>query len=229
MSIPKRVIIEYEDGSTKGIEFDKLTSTMQLAISRMEDGSPLSPDASSSNYILMQWKDGWKEVVTVRGGFIDLIRYYVIERIEHRGRMVIDTGLEYPLLLIIKRVPQDLESVIVMSDNFNKYYRLGAEIETSEGIFEAGGKREYTKYDKMDTRCDQVFKTDAEAVKTLLTSLRNELDKKCISAKNLLAEDQDKKILKYTDIALSMGIRGRESQKDVCGFIDMLLNRLVSS
>jgi hypothetical protein len=116
-----------------------------------------------------------------------------------------------------------------MSDSFEKYYILGGEKENWEGIFKTGGKREYTKYDKADISYTQLLEKNAEAMETLLISLRSELNKRGISIEELLVVDQDKKIQEYDDIARSMGVFGREGQKDVRGFIDMLLNRLISS
>ncbi len=63
---------------------------------------------SAKQYLLMKWRDGWQEVGGIDRDTAELLRYYVIERIEDRGRLSLDVGADYPELFVIERTPRDL-------------------------------------------------------------------------------------------------------------------------
>jgi hypothetical protein len=221
-SIPKRLVVEYEDGSTKRIDFSKLSRPSQLEISRAGSCSP-------EKYLLLGWKDGWREVVAIKGDSIELLRYHVRRRIEDQGRLSFEVGTSYPQLFIINRMPRDLNSLLIVENNCAKYYELESEVETWEGIFEAGGKKEYIKYDKTDPRYPQGFREGAPILAGLMNSLKLQLDEKGLGAEELLAKEQSTKIKEYEEIAFKMGIRGKEMQQDVYGFIELMVTRLAAS
>jgi hypothetical protein len=227
MSILKRLIVEYEDSSTREIDFKKLGRAFQREICRV--GVCSAPaDAFSESYLLMHWKDGWKEVVAIDGDYSDLMRYYVIQRIEERGRLALEVGASYPQLFIIKRMPRDIDSLLIVGCDYVKYYELESEVETSDGIFELGGKREYVKYDKTDIKYPHESSDESKVLAELVNSLKHELDKKGLTAAGLLAKDQNTRIKEYKDIAQDIGIRGRELQNDVYGFIELIMRRLAT-
>ncbi len=228
MIISKRVVVEYEDGSTKAIDFDKLSRSSQLEISRAVDGSP-SLAMDSEKYLLLGWKDGWHEVVAINGDSIELLRYHVIRRIEDQGRLSLEVGTSYPQLFIINRVPRDLNSLLILDNNSAKYYELDSEVETWEGIFEAGGKKEYVKYDKTELRYTQDCREGREILSELMNSVKQEIDKEKLGTEDLLAKDESIKTKEYEKIAQGMGIRGKETQQDVYGFIELLVTRLAAS
>lgn len=227
-SIPKRLVVEYEDGSTARIDFNKLSQSSQLEISRAGSHSS-SPIGYSEKYLLMEWRDGWREVVAVKGDSIELLRYYVIQRIEEQGRLSVEVGTSYPQLLIINRTPRDLNGLLVVGNERAKYYELESEVETWEGVFEAGGKKEYVKYDKTDEKYPQESREGATRLAGLMNSLELQLNEKGLSAEELLARDRTTKIKEYAEIALRMGIRGKEMQQDVYGFIELVVTRLAAS
>ena len=228
MSISKRVVVEYEDGSTKAIDFDKLSRSSQLEISRAVDGSP-SLAMDSEKYLLLGWRDGWHEVVAINGDSIELLRYHVIRRIDDQGRLSLEVGTSYPQLFIINRMPRDLNSLLILDNSSAKYYELDPEVETWEGIFEAGGKKEYIKYDRTDPRYPQEYMEGREILSELMNSVKREIDKEKLGTEDLLAKDKSIKTKEYEKIAQGMGIRGKETQQDVYGFIELLVTRLAAS
>lgn len=227
-SVPKRLVVEYEDGSTSKIDFNKLSRSSQLEISRAGSHSS-SPMGYSEKYLLLEWRDGWREVVAVKGDSIELLRYYVIRRIEEQGRLSVEVGTSYPQLLIINRTPRDLNGLLVVGNERAKYYELKSEVETWEGVFEAGGKKEYVKYDKTDEKYPQESREGATRLAGLMNSLELQLNEKGLSAEELLARDRSTKIEEYAEIASRMGIRGKEMQQDVYGFIELMVTRLAAS
>ena len=69
-------------------------------------------------YVLMKWKDGWQEVVAVEADATGFDKYYVIERIEHFGRLVIKRPEgEYPRLIVIDRAPREIENVVLLDED----------------------------------------------------------------------------------------------------------------
>lgn len=228
MNISKRVVVEYEDGSKKAIDFDNLSRSSQLEISRAVDGSP-SLAMNSEKYLLLGWRDGWHEIVAINGDSIELLRYHVIRRIEDQGRLSLEVGTSYPQLFIINRMPRDLNSLLILDNNSAKYYELDSEVETWEGIFEAGGKKEYIKYDRTDPRYPQESREGTEILSELMNSVKREIDKEKLGTEDLLAKDKSIKTKEYEKIAQGMGIRGKETQQDVYGFIELLVTRLAAS
>ena len=227
MGILKRLIIEYEDGSTRELDFNRLNDSVRREICRV--GVCSTPaNTYSERYLLIHWKDGWQEVVAIEGDDSELLRYYVIQRIEERGRLALEVGASYPQLFIIKRMPRDIDSLLIVGGDYAKYYEVESEVEISEGIFESGGKREYIKYNKTDTRYPHEPSDESKILNELVNSMKLELDKKGLTAAELLVKDQSTRIEEYKEIAQVMGIRGKELQSDVYGFIELLVRRLTA-
>ena len=126
-------------------------------------------------------------------------------------------------------MPRDLNSLLIVDNDGAKYYEMESEVETCEGFFEAGGKREYTKYDKTDPAYPQGFRQGDEVLAELLNSLKCELDKDGLRAEELLTKDEETKIIEYEQIARRMGTRGKERQRDVYGFMELIVTRLAAS
>jgi len=71
-----------------------------------------SSNGENSKHVLLEWKDGWKEVIMVPGDVVDLLRYYVITRPEDVGRLVIERNdPDYPELIVISRKPKEITRV----------------------------------------------------------------------------------------------------------------------
>jgi hypothetical protein len=112
---PKKVKVEYEDGSCLECEFSKLSQAGQKELADL--GLVLSPGgetAGKEKYVLLEWKDGWKEVFAVPPDVSDVRKYYVIRRMEEVGRLFLDRGEGYPELIEVLRKPQDVERMTLL-------------------------------------------------------------------------------------------------------------------
>jgi hypothetical protein len=226
LSTPKELIVNYEDGTQKTFDYHSLETDLQLRIAKL-GLSPLPQEIGSSrNYIILQWKDGWQEVIGSEKATVDLLRYFVIRRIEDRGRFAFEVGAEYPELLVIRRLPMDLKRVLIVSEGRVKSYDLGKEVARHEGTFEAGGKLEYVKYDKVEDKYPSEMSEGAENLDETIGALKEAMEKKGISASDVLEMNQSQRIEKYKEITEGMGIRGHQKQADVYGFIELLVKRI---
>lgn len=227
MSLPKRLVVEYDDGSIKQVRFDKLDKQTHIALSKLDLCAPPGGVSLSEHYVFMQWDDGWREVVGVDSDFVELLRYYVIERIEDRGRLSFDVHADYPQLFIIRRMPRNLSSLLIISNDAVKTYNLTSCVEGWEGTFEAGGKREYIKFDKTNSRYPQEVSEVSETLEEIMVSIKNELDRRGISPNELLGNNQSQQIEEYIQIARKIGIRGKEKREDVYGFMKLIVKKLI--
>ena len=228
MSIPKRLVVEYEDSSTKEVDFNKVDSQTRFKLAELGLCPPPDQMGSSKHYLILQWQDGWQEVLGVDKDSIELLRYYVIQRIEDRGRLSFEVGAEYPELYIVRRAPRGLNGLLIVSDGSVKLYGLESEVERWEGIFEAGGKKEYVKFDNTDSQYPQKCSEAPAALDRLADSLKGKLDSRDLSPQKLLAMDESRRIAEYKEIAREIGIRGSERQEDVYGFIELMVKRLAA-
>jgi hypothetical protein len=220
MNSPKRLIVEYEDGSEKVAEFGQLSDGTRLELSRL-GLCPPPPGKISDYYALMQWKDGWQEVVGISKRAADLLRYYTIERSEEIGRMALDVAEEYPLLLLVKRLPGRIDRIMLVGRMEVKGYALQQRRTAKEG-----GKVERIFYDSK-TPC---LTEDARGwMAGTEDQFRVELKKRSLTAEQLLSLDDPRKFEACFGIAAALGIRGMERQEDVYGFILRLAENLPAS
>ncbi|BBO85976.1 hypothetical protein DSCO28_65420 [Desulfosarcina ovata subsp. sediminis] len=106
-----RVIVEFEDGSTVGSDFEALPSQLQFELMRQPFSAQPSADPAKEKYLYLEWEDGWKEVLRVDPGCSAINRYYVISRIEEVGRLSLDKEDGYPELVEITRRPMSLKKI----------------------------------------------------------------------------------------------------------------------
>jgi len=223
MSMPKRIIIEYEDGSTKGVEFSKLSRQGWLELSKLRLCHPPSviPEPSK-NYILFRWKDGWKEVVGLDRRDVELLRYYTIERTEEVGRMALEVAEEYPVLLLIKRLPKEIKNVLILGTVGLKMYALEGKTRKREG-----GKIEHISYDSKDLNSTKEGNSNANKwVAEIIDSLKMELKNRGIASKDLLFTDESKRVEVYNEIARTLGIRSMKKKEDISGFMQLMIDRI---
>jgi hypothetical protein len=228
MSAPKRLRVEYEDGSTREIDFAKIDGSIVIQLAKLGLCPAPQEITSSKHYVILRWKDGWQEVIGVDHDTADLLRYYVIARIEDRARLSLEVGEYWPELFIIKRTPRDVTSILIVGNGGAKLYPLEEEMERWEGTFEAGGKKEYVKFDKINPRTPQACVEAPEELSQLAASLKGELARLNVPPQALLAMDTAKRIEIYGALARALGFRGHERQADVYGLIELLVKRLVS-
>lgn len=162
-------------------------------------------------YILMRWKDGWQEVVGVDSDALEFIRYYVIERVEYVGRLVVKRGEEdCPGLLIIDCSPMEIEKVMMIEDGDecnliqSSKYREGSRIEYHYDL-QKGGK---------------------DFIEDIKKGIRDFLSKKGLSSEVILSKPEKERIKEIEDIGKTLKIVGSKCQEDLIGFIQFLLNNL---
>lgn len=226
MSNPLQLVVLYDDGTQRTIDFSKISIEVRLELAELGLCPPSISIGTSKQYVLLEW-DGWKEVIGIDHESVELLRYYVIRRIEDRGRLSLNVGTEDPELYIIKRLPKELQRIVVTGSTGAKTYDLSSDIESWEGIFEAGGKIEFTKYDKTFPYSDQAQNDPENSVTRLLDALNRELAEVGLDPALLIASDERVRIEAYRQIATKMGIRGKVKQEDVYGFIDFLIRNKV--
>ncbi len=223
MSAPKRLLIEYEDGSTRAVEYAALDKPLREALSRLGLAPSPSGIAASKHYAVLRWEDGWQEVVAVDRDTADLIRYFVIRRIEDRGRLSFEVGGEWPVLFIIERMPDELASVLVVGTDGSQLYALDGALERFEGTFAAGGKREYVKFDGTSPRSPQHQGQGSEVLAAMIDSVRTEVDRMGTTLQAIRGTDDSGRVRAYRDVAAGLGLMGHERQEDVYGLIEMLM------
>jgi hypothetical protein len=221
MNAPKNIIVEYEDGTRQEAAFDKLSSTGRMELSALGLCEPAAQDAGT-HYLLLEWKDGWKEVMTVGGKAIEVLRYYTIERVEQIGRLSMEKAEGNPELLIVKRLPGRLERIIFVGANGPQSYAL-----EEKAMVKEGGKTEHYFYDKTRPNFKMEESAAASARYTaLLDALQGALEGKGITASGLLAMREGERLPLYKELAKTLGLRGAERQQDAYGFLTVALQKL---
>ncbi|NIR13490.1 MAG: hypothetical protein GWN86_05875, partial [Desulfobacterales bacterium] len=79
-SKPQKVVIEFDDGSKREASFDALPSQLQFELLRQPFASLPSANPEQEKYVLVEWDDGWREVIQVDAACSEINRYYVISR-----------------------------------------------------------------------------------------------------------------------------------------------------
>jgi len=228
MKGPKYFVVEYGDGSTKKIEFDRLSRSLHLELSRMGlCAPPFEGPERLKHYLLLRWKSGWQEVIGVDHHPVDLLRYYVLERVEEIGRIALDVNENYPVLLTVKRLPKEVDRLVIVGGGGGnaKVYHLEPRVKKEEG-----DKIEHVAYD----RAERLFQLEPEShaevwLAEVMETLKNELSRKGLSAESLLNEDPSDRIKEYEDLAKALGLRATEKQEDVYGFIQLMVQNTAVS
>jgi hypothetical protein len=223
----RSLLIVYEDGTEKRLDADEIDTGVQSALADAGLCTPPPGISQAKHYLILEWKDGWQEVMSINSGVADLLRYYVIRRIEDRGRLVLDSGAEYPELHVIERLPMEISRLLIVGDSDVKSYSLGLELEGYEGTFEASGKKEFTRYDRENPHFWSEFSEAPENLDDIKNAVAAVLNDKNLLPGELLSMEQDRRIQEYKSIAKVAGIRGAQRQSDVYGFIELVLKKLV--
>jgi hypothetical protein len=226
MSAPKRLLVTYEDGSTKEIDFAQLDNATVAQLAQLGLCPVPTEVASAKHYAILRWKDGWQEVIGLDHDAVDLLRYYVITRAEDRARLSLDVGEYWPELFIVKRTPRDVSSILIVGADDAKLYPLETELERWEGTFEAGGKKEYVKFDKTNPRTSQTCVEAPAEVMELAESVKKELGRLNQPPQSLLVLDLARRLEAYAAVAKALGIRGMVRQADVYGLIESMVKKL---
>jgi len=218
VSMPKRLIVEYEDGSRKETDFRQLSKHSQRQLSKQG----LCPPPLSKSYLLLKWQDGWQEVLAVDESPVELLRYYVLERIEETGRMALLAEGDCPTLLLIQRKPKELDSLAIVGSSDTTVYSFEPRVKKEEG-----GKIEHVEYDRAERHFQHEQAMDAKTrVQEILDSLKTELSKKGVTVAKLLAMEPSQGVEEYKELAKTLGIRATEKQGDVYDFIQLMTEKL---
>jgi hypothetical protein len=221
MSIPRRLIVEFDDGSQKEIEFSSVSGQAQESLAALGLCPP--PATASKSYLLLRWQNGWQEIVGLDKTQVELLRYYTIERKEEIGRMSFETGETYPVLLFVKRLPKEVESALLTNSTGSAVYYAFAEQTT----IAEGGKTEHILYDKKDLKLTVGYNGKADLwILELINSVKAELDKNGLTAEKLLSMGSDQKATVYGSISKALSICAMERQEDVHGFIELMLRKV---
>jgi hypothetical protein len=225
MKKPKQLTIEYEDGSAKTIPFSQLDRSTWRQLSQR--GLCTSPSEAEplKSYLLLRWKNGWQEVVGVDQDSVDLLRYYILERVEETGRVVLAAGSDYPLLLTVKRLPKELESLAIVGSEPAKVYEVEPKKKKEEG-----DKIEHVEFDRAERHFQPLpERTGQDPVQEIPRLLATEIAKKNLSPQKLLNLEPGQKVAEYKELAKAMGIRAMEKQEDLYGFLQLMVGKIAAS
>jgi hypothetical protein len=166
---------------------------------------------ADKKYVLMKWKDEWQEVMSIESDAVDFNRYYVIERVEHFGRLVINRPeREYPSVIAIDRAPMEIEKIILINGKDERNLKQAS-------IYREGSRLEY-HYD--------LQKGGGNFIEEIKNSINEVLSKKSISAREILSKPDFEKIKEIENIGRVINLVGSRKQEDVVGFIELLLGRM---
>jgi|GEM_PF-2677459 len=162
-------------------------------------------------YVLIGWKDGWHEFWRVEPDAIGLSRYYVIERVERVGRLVIERSEgEYPGLLLFDRDPMEIEWMAMVEGGDER--KLG----------EASTYREGTRieYHYAFERGEKSF------LDTLRKKIEEALDRKGTSAKAVLSMAEEERAKTIEGIARDIPLVASKKQGDLVAFLEGILEKM---
>lgn len=222
---PRRLMVEYEDGSIKGIEFSQLSPSTCLELSRKGLCPPPAEKPEALNhYLLLLWKNGWQEVIGIDKNSLELLRYYILERVEEVGRLALEVKGEYPLLFTIGRLPKELQRIIIVGKEDTKGYSLEPKIKKEEG-----DKIEHVEFDKAERHFQSDPDQEAERwYGELVNSLRTELEGRGLTAERILKREPTERIREYRELAKVLNIRATGKQQDVYGLMQFMMEKLVA-
>lgn len=200
--IPKRLAVQYDDGSSTEVDFADLTYPLQQELLRQPALSRPNPDADKENFVLLDWKDGWQEVIQVDSGCTGINRYYVIARPEEVGYLSLKKSYGYPELIEILRSPLDLKRV-----GFVHSYQLSLGRSDREG-------KEVDHFFSLEKRGD--------ALKKAMERFQQAVAEEGIDVKALQSQEPEQVRETWEKIARRMRIMASQRQQDVLDFVDYL-------
>lgn len=202
---PLALVIEFEDASKTSVSFEALPYHLQCELLRQPFASRPLPDNVGDKFVLMEWEDGWKEVVRVDRPCSSIGRYYVISRPEEVGRLSLKGGDSYPELIEVTRRPSSI-SRITFLDTFH----------LTPGSSHREGKK---------TDCFfELTKADS-AVDAAVQDLKRALEEEGIESRDLHAVDWSRQKEQYERIRRRMGIVAAFRQQDAYDFIAHLIKK----
>lgn len=206
---PQKVVIEFDGGVKTESRFDVLPEPLQLELLRQPFASSPSPAPEREKFVLLEWDDGWKEVIEVDSTCKGINRYAVISRPEDVGRLSLHREDGYPELVEITRRPLGLKRIAFFVDTVetvrpavDRSVREGKKIDHFYKLAKDG-----------DARADQV-----EAFKKAAAE-------EGVDLKQLASQNPDQSRKQYEKIRQRMGIKASQRQQDVWDFMAYLAKR----
>jgi hypothetical protein len=200
--VPKKMVLEYEDGSRTSAPFQELPETLQREILRQPCFSTHRPYPEKEKYVLIEWDDGWKEVIQVDECLTEINRYYVITRPEEVGRLSLKSSGEYPELLEIIRKPMNLKKI-----TFSGTHEITLDKSIREG-----------------KKTDHLFACNrkGDSLSKLKESLRKALEDEGVSLEALKSKDQNQLRDLFGRMKRTLDIKAGVREQDVFDFLAFL-------
>jgi hypothetical protein len=200
---PHKIFVEFEDGSTCEAPFESLPETLQLDLMRQPFASKPSPEPEKEKFLILEWDDGWKEVIRVDHTCTEINRYYVISRVEHVGRLSIRKQNDYPQLIEIIRRPLNLKRI------------------TFADTFEVSLQRS----DREGEKTDHFFALTKEgkAFPNMMDTFKATIEQEGVDLRAMKSMRPDTQLGQYEKIRKALGIRAAFRQQDVYDFIAFLV------
>jgi hypothetical protein len=200
---PHKIFVEFEDGSTCEAPFESLPETLQLDLMRQPFASKPSPEPEKEKFLILEWDDGWKEVILVDNACTEINRYYVISRVEHVGRLSIRKQNGYPELIEIIRRPLNLKR-ITFADTF---------------------KVTLQRSDREGEKTDHFFALSKEgkALPNMIDTLKATIEQEGIDLRAMKSMLPNRPREPYEKIRKALGIKAGVRQQDLDDFIAFLV------
>jgi len=110
-----KIKVEYDDGSVKECGAEDLSEEGKEALAQLGlVPFSLKDVGEKTKYVLVEWKNGWREVFSVPSDVTEIRNYVVIRRAEEIGRLFVDKQKGYPELIEIIRNPKDVERITLL-------------------------------------------------------------------------------------------------------------------
>jgi hypothetical protein len=161
-----------------------------------------SSNPEKEKFVLLEWEDGWKEVIEVEEGCTDVNRYYIISRPEDVGRLSLNKKDSYPQLIEIIRRPTSVKQI-----TFLDTFQLSPDKSTREG-----------------KKTEHFFSLTkkGDALSELAKDFKNAVAGKGLDIQELRSQDPDQLREPYEAIRREMGIQAGQRQQDVYDFLAYL-------
>jgi hypothetical protein len=201
---PSRVFVEFEDGSMCEAPFESLPETLQSDIMRQPFASKPAPEPEKEKCLILEWDDGWKEVIRVDDTCTEMNRYYVISRVEHVGRLSIHKQNGYPELIEIVRKPLNLNRITFADD------------------FQVALQRS----DREGDKTDHFFTLTKEegARRKRIDEFKAIIEQQAIDLEVLRSQEPHTQLEQYEKIRKALSIKAGLRQQDVYDYIAFLIN-----
>ena len=203
-SKPKKLIVEFEDGSRAEALGEAVPSTLWADVLRQPFASRPSPAPEKDKFVLVEWEDGWKEVVAVPSDCEEINRYRVIVRPEEVGRLSLKRANGYPELVEINRRPAQVQR-ITFTDTFA--------LEQTNTLRE--GKKKELHF---------ALKKDRDSLSRLKADLEGALSQEGVGAEVLDESNREQWKDNGAAICQLVGVKAAQRQQDLLDFLGSLVN-----